>query len=98
MLEIPTGKREPPREKTSPVAGSGADTPVSPDLIRVARESCDLTLVVGGGIRDGVTARKAAEAGADWVITGNLSEDFEDVTELQRVLSDFIEEMNSHLN
>ena len=78
-------------------AGSGAETPVSPHLIRTARESCDLTLVVGGGIRDGETARAAAEAGADWVITGNLAEDYDNVTELQRVLSEFIEDMNSHL-
>ena len=67
-------------------AGSGAETPVSPELIRTARESCDLTLVVGGGIRDGATARAAAEAGADWVITGNLAEDYDDVNELQKVL------------
>ena len=40
-------------------AGSGAETPVSPELIKTARESCDLTLVVGGGIRDGETARMA---------------------------------------
>ena len=53
---------------------------------------------MGGGIRDGATARRAAEAGADWVITGNLSEDFDDVTELQRVLTEFIEEMNGHMN
>ena len=78
-------------------AGSGAETPVSPHLIRTARESCDLTLVVGGGIRDGETARAAAKAGADWVITGNLAEDYDNVTELQRVLSEFIEDMNSHL-
>ena len=75
-------------------AGSGAETPVSPELIRTARESCDLTLVVGGGIRDGLTARAAAEAGADWVITGNLAEDYDDVNELQKVLSEFIDEMN----
>lgn len=75
-------------------AGSGAKTPVSPELIRTARESCDLTLVVGGGIRDSETARAAAEAGADWVITGNLAEDYDDVTELQKVLSEFIEGMN----
>ena len=35
---------------------------MSPDLIRVARESCDLTLVVGGGIRDGVTAREGVRS------------------------------------
>ena len=75
-------------------AGSGAETPVSPELIKTARESGDLTLVVGGGIRDGETARVAAEAGADWVITGNLAEDYDDVNELQKVLSEFIDGMN----
>ena len=79
-------------------AGSGAETPVNPELIRIARQSCDLTLVVGGGIRDGATARRAAEAGADWIITGNLSEDFEDVSELQRALTEFIDEMNGHID
>jgi phosphoglycerol geranylgeranyltransferase len=51
-------------------------------------------LVVGGGIRDGKTARLAAEAGADWIIPGNLSEEFDDADELQRVLSQFIIQMN----
>jgi len=75
-------------------AGSGATSPVGQNLIRSAREACDLTLVVGGGIRDGAAARKAAEAGADWIITGNLAEEFDDADELQRVLSLFITEMN----
>ena len=76
-------------------AGSGADTPVSSELIQAARGSCDLTLFVGGGIRDGDTARKAAQAGADWIITGNLTESFDDADELQSVLSEFITVMNS---
>ena len=45
-------------------------------------------------IRDGATARAASEAGADWIITGNLAEDYDDVNELQKVLSEFIDEMN----
>ena len=76
-------------------AGSGATTPVSEELIRAARNSCNLTLVVGGGIRDGEAARKAVQAGADWVITGNLTESFDDADELQRVLTEFITTMNS---
>ena len=76
-------------------AGSGAATPVSAELIQAARTSCDLTLFVGGGIRDGETARKAVQAGADWIITGNLTESFDDADELQRVLTEFISEMNS---
>jgi phosphoglycerol geranylgeranyltransferase len=76
-------------------AGSGANTPVNPELIRTARESCNLTLIVGGGIRDGATARRAVEAGADWIITGNLTESFDDADELQGVLTEFINTMNS---
>ena len=74
-------------------AGSGADTPVSAELIQAARSACNLTLVVGGGIRDGETARKAVQAGADWIITGNLTESFDDADELQRVLTEFITKM-----
>ena len=60
-------------------AGSGAHTPVNPNLIRAARAATDnLVLIVGGGIRDGDAARKAVEAGADWIVTGNLCEEFID--------------------
>jgi phosphoglycerol geranylgeranyltransferase len=76
-------------------AGSGAATPVDPKLIRTARASCNLTLVVGGGIRDGKAARTAAEAGADWIITGNIAEEFDDADELQRTLAALIEGMNA---
>jgi len=76
-------------------AGSGAKTPVSPELIKAARKSCDLTIIVGGGIRDGETAKIASDAGADWVITGNLTESFDDANALQNVLMEFISKMNS---
>ena len=76
-------------------AGSGAKTPVSPELIKAARKSCDLTIIVGGGIRDGDTAKIASDAGADWVITGNLTESFDDANALQKVLMEFISTMNS---
>ena len=71
-------------------AGSGVETPVNPELIKVARESCDLPIIVGGGIRDPQAARDASEAGADWIITGNITEEYDDASELQAVLSDLI--------
>jgi len=77
-------------------AGSGAATPVNPELIRTARESCNLTIVVGGGIRDGKAARAAAQAGADWIITGNIVEEFDDADELQRTLAALIHGMNAY--
>tara|TARA_B000000441_G_C21669298_1_gene306314 strand:- start:241 stop:516 length:276 start_codon:yes stop_codon:yes gene_type:complete len=77
-------------------AGSGAHTPVHPDLIRAARAASDkLVLLVGGGIRDGATAKIAIEAGADWVVTGNLCEEFADAHELQTTLTSFISDMKS---
>ena len=71
-------------------AGSGAEYPVNQDLIRAARDSCDLPIIVGGGIRDSHAARAASEAGADWIITGNITEEYDDASELQAVLSDLI--------
>ena len=77
-------------------AGSGANTPVNPDLIRAARDASDkLVLLVGGGIRDGATAKRAIDAGADWIVTGNLAEEFVDAHELQTTLQTFITEMKS---
>ena len=77
-------------------AGSGADTPVNPELIRAAKAASDkLVLLVGGGIRDGATAKVALDAGADWIVTGNLCEEFADAHELQTTLETFISEMKS---
>lgn len=77
-------------------AGSGAHTPVNPELIRAAKAASDkLVLLVGGGIRDGTTAKTALDAGADWIVTGNLCEEFADAHELQTTLETFISEMRS---
>ena len=77
-------------------AGSGAESPVSQALIEAARDSTDLPIIVGGGIRDPHTARRAVHAGADWIVTGNLGEQFEDADELRMVLEAMIEAMNSN--
>ena len=74
-------------------AGSGSKQPVSAELIRAVRQSCNLTILVGGGIKDGKTARIAVEAGADWIVTGNLTEEFSNSHELQTTLQTFISEM-----
>ena len=76
-------------------AGSGSAQPVSPELIKAVRKSCNLTILVGGGIKDGKTAHIAVNAGADWIVTGNLTEGFSNSHELQTTLQTFILEMNS---
>ena len=51
-------------------AGSGARSPVAPNLIRAARGATDGLLFVGGGIRTPDGVREARAAGADYVVVG----------------------------
>ena len=55
-------------------AGSGADNPVHPRVISAVKGRVDLPLFVGGGIRTPEQARAAREAGADFVVVGNVIE------------------------
>jgi len=56
-------------------AGSGAQEPVRPEVIRAVREKVDLPLFVGGGIRTPSQVSAARDAGADFVVVGNCIED-----------------------
>jgi phosphoglycerol geranylgeranyltransferase len=56
-------------------AGSGAPSPVPPRTISAVRKYIDLPLIVGGGIRTGEEAGRAAQAGADLVVTGTVVEE-----------------------
>ena len=52
-------------------AGSGAKTPVSPEIIRAVRNKVSIPLIVGGGIRTPQAMNAAYEAGANIVVIGN---------------------------
>ena len=54
--------------------GSGAATPVPPEMIRMVKKATDIPLIVGGGIRTKAQALAAASAGADIIVTGNIVE------------------------
>ncbi|XHH08120.1 MAG: geranylgeranylglyceryl/heptaprenylglyceryl phosphate synthase [Candidatus Bathyarchaeia archaeon] len=54
--------------------GSGVANPVPPEMIRAVKNSIDVPLIVGGGIRTREQAAAAAQAGADIIVTGNLIE------------------------
>lgn len=54
--------------------GSGAETPISAEMISKVRHSVEVPIVVGGGIRNAETARQMCMAGADIVVVGNASE------------------------
>ncbi len=56
-------------------AGSGAEKPVSNEMISAIREKISIPIIVGGGINDSRTAREKADAGADIIVNGTLAED-----------------------
>ncbi|MFW5659296.1 MAG: geranylgeranylglyceryl/heptaprenylglyceryl phosphate synthase [Bacteroidota bacterium] len=55
-------------------AGSGAQQPVSAQVISRVRKEIDVPLIVGGGIRTPEAAASALQAGADVVVVGNALE------------------------
>jgi len=55
-------------------AGSGAKTPVPDLMISSVKKQVSVPIIVGGGIRSPETARQKVEAGADFIVTGNVIE------------------------
>ena len=61
-------------------AGSGADTPVNPEMIWAVKQVLgENKLIVGGGIRDAKAAKLCVSAGADMIVTGTVVEEVSDV-------------------
>ncbi|MFZ2456674.1 MAG: geranylgeranylglyceryl/heptaprenylglyceryl phosphate synthase [Candidatus Altiarchaeia archaeon] len=56
-------------------AGSGAEKPVPNGMIKAVRKVVDIPIIVGGGIRDGKTAKEKTDAGADIIVNGSVSEE-----------------------
>lgn len=62
-------------------AGSGADRPITPEMIGATKHALGdhNKLIVGGGIRTVEDARECARAGADMIVTGTVVEETGDV-------------------
>ncbi len=56
-------------------AGSGAKAHIPLEMIKLVKSQIQVPLIVGGGIRDGKTAKAVVDAGADIVVTGTLAEE-----------------------
>jgi len=54
--------------------GSGADHSVPEEMISVISKSVSVPLIVGGGIRTPDSAAKKVQAGANFIVTGNILE------------------------
>ncbi|AEF96621.1 geranylgeranylglyceryl/heptaprenylglyceryl phosphate synthase [Methanotorris igneus] len=55
-------------------AGSGAEYPVSNEMIAISKKLSGINIIVGGGIRKPEIAYEKVLSGADAVVTGNLLE------------------------
>lgn len=55
-------------------AGSGAERPISPEMVAEVSKHIEIPIVVGGGIRTPKDARQIVKAGARVVVTGTLVE------------------------
>ncbi len=71
-------------------AGSGASKPVHIDLIQAAKTSSKCTLIVGGGIRTSEQLLAAANAGADYIVTGTITEEHDSLESLREQLHSLI--------
>lgn len=56
-------------------AGSGAKDHIPLEMIKLVKSEINVPLIVGGGIRNGKTARAVVDAGADIIVTGTLAEE-----------------------
>ena len=71
-------------------AGSGANFPVYPKMIRTVKDFIDIPLIVGGGIRSREHALEALVSGADIIVTGTIIEnDFSKVKEIIDTVNTF---------
>ncbi len=61
-------------------AGSGASSNVQPKMVAAVRQNFSGLLIVGGGIKNGRTAKEIAKAGADVIVVGTLFERGSDKT------------------
>jgi phosphoglycerol geranylgeranyltransferase len=55
-------------------SGSGAERPVTPELIREVKYAVGIPLIVGGGIKTPEQVHAIAKAGADMIVVGNVVE------------------------
>ncbi len=55
--------------------GSGAELSVPKEIIHAVSQAVSIPIIVGGGIRKAEAAREKVEAGASFIVTGNILEE-----------------------
>lgn len=67
-------------------AGSGAPLHVPVNMIQAIKDEIDIPLIIGGGIRDPVSAGNVAGAGADIIVTGTVVETSGSTVKLKEII------------
>ncbi len=68
-------------------AGSGAKQPIHSSVIQGVKNSIDIPIIVGGGIKTPLEAEKVVKSGASIIVTGTV---FEENTTLMKEIADAI--------
>ena len=55
-------------------SGSGAQSPVTKDVVTAVKEAINIPIIVGGGIKSPETASELVKAGASIIVTGTITE------------------------
>jgi phosphoglycerol geranylgeranyltransferase len=66
--------------------GSGAAIPVPAEMISAVKHLIDIPLIVGGGIRSKEQALAATSAGADVIVTGNITESIDATQKIAEIV------------
>lgn len=75
-------------------AGSGANQPISLEMIEAVSDAISLPLVIGGGIRNAEQAQQIYQSGADCVVVGTIIEKHPEIlTEISDVKHIFNQNM-----
>jgi len=61
-------------------AGSGADRSIPSEIVKAVSHYIDIPVITGGGIRTPEDARTKIEAGASFVVTGNVLDDSDNLS------------------
>ncbi|MBO3699444.1 geranylgeranylglyceryl/heptaprenylglyceryl phosphate synthase [Roseivirga sp. E12] len=76
-------------------AGSGAEEPIAPKVVRAVRSAVEVPLIIGGGLNTPFKAKQALDAGADIIVIGNgAQKNLNLVTEVSEVVHFYNEALN----
>ncbi len=73
-------------------AGSGAETTIPEEMITFVKQSIEIPLIIGGGIRNAAKLNGVFEAGADVAVVGNR---FEEAPELISEFAEVVKKQNA---